>query len=283
MGRPSDRLIFLFLAWICWSSQGFGRLGPMNTRLPGKRFLHRINGDNTTQHLRFPHSRKNALCSAGFLLGVAALPSVVMVIRGQIRPKNKRGRFGSIVVLGTAQYDGVPSRQFAARLQWTAEQWQTARVQKVITVGGKLPGDRFTEAHVGREYLLKAHIDSDLVVEIPYGNDTWNSLKAVQGAVKEPVLIVTDPNHALRSELIARLQGMKAVASPTPYSPTRFPSKPWWLTVLHETGGLFVVAVSAVCGRSAAVEVETRLRDLQAKARPSRRARIRFLKETRKR
>ncbi|TFA93852.1 YdcF family protein [Corynebacterium silvaticum] len=255
----------------------------MKTRLPGKRFLHRINGDSKTQHLRFPHSRKNALCSAGFLLGVAALPSVVMVIRGQIRPKNKRGRFGSIVVLGTAQYDGVPSRQFAARLQWAAEQWQTARVQKVITVGGNLPGDRFTEAHVGREYLLKAHVDSDLVVEISHGNDTWSSLKAVQGAVKEPVIIVTDPNHALRSELIARLQGMKAVASPTPYSPARFPSKPWWLTVLHETGGLFVVTVSAVCGRSAAVEVETRLRDLQAKARPSRRARIRFLKETRKR
>ncbi|AIT89621.1 Hypothetical protein Cul210932_1688 [Corynebacterium ulcerans] len=262
----------------------FGRLGSMNTRLPGKRFLRRIHGgSNATQHPQRPHSQKKALCSLGCLLGVAALPSIAMVIRGRIRPKNKRGRFGSIVVLGTAQYDGVPSRQFAARLQWAADQWATTRVQKVITVGGKLPGDRFTEAHVGREYLLKAHVDSDLLVEVPHGNDTWSSLKAVQEAVKEPVLIVTDPNHALRSELIARLQGMKAVASPTPYSPTRFPSKPWWLTFLHENGGLLVVAVSALCGRSVAVEVEARLRDLQAKARPSRRARIRFLQETRKR
>ncbi|AMN70397.1 YdcF family protein [Corynebacterium pseudotuberculosis] len=255
----------------------------MNIRFPRTRFLRHTNGGSRGERLRFPGSRKDALYPVAVVLCLAALPSLAVVLRGRIRPKNKRGCFGSIVVLGTAQYDGVPSRQFAARLRWAADQWQTARVQKVITVGGKLPGDRFTEAQVGREYLLKAHVDSDLVLEVPHGNDTWSSLNAVKEVVTEPVLIVTDPNHALRSELIARLQGIKAVASSTPYSPTRFPSKAWWLTFLHEHGGLLVVAVSALYGRSAAVGLETKLRDLQAAVRPSRAPRIRFLKETRKR
>lgn len=68
---------------------------------------------------------------------LASIPPLAMVVRGRIRPKNSRKRFPTIVVLGTAQYDGVPSRQFAGRLKWAAEQWHTQRSQKVVTVGGE--------------------------------------------------------------------------------------------------------------------------------------------------
>ena len=48
-----------------------------------------------------------------------------------------------VVVLGTAQYDGRPSRILAGRLRHAGE-LAISRGLPVITVGGQLPGDRFT-------------------------------------------------------------------------------------------------------------------------------------------
>ena len=109
------------------------------------------------------------------------------------------------MVLGTAQYDGVPSRQFAARLDHAVGLWEAGVAKRVYTLGGKLPGDRFTEAQVGRDYLAERGVPATAV---PEGNDTVGSYRALVDK-HEPgrVIIVTDPNHALRAELsLARLQ-----------------------------------------------------------------------------
>lgn len=212
---------------------------------------------------------------------LASIPPLAMVVRGRIRPKNSRKRFPTIVVLGTAQYDGVPSRQFAGRLKWAAEQWHTQRSQKVVTVGGKLPEDRFTEAAVAREYLIKEHVDSDLIVAVGQGHDTRGSLRAALSELEQPILIITDPNHSLRAELIARSEGIAAWASPTPYCPTTFPRWQWWWTFVHEQGGLCVVLIELVAGKDVAQKVEDALRRLQAWLRPSRRARHEQLREER--
>lgn len=180
----------------------------------------------------------------------------------------------SLIVLGTAQYDGRPSKQFAARLDHALLLWREGRAQRIYTLGGRMPGDRFTEAHAGSEYLISRGVPADAVTEIPEGNDTRGSYLALTrhhdpGAS----IIVTDPHHALRAELLARQAGIDAVASPTRTSPTRFPGKTWWLTLSHEVGGLMVVDVSRAVGRANADRLETLLRRLQAGLRPSRRAR----------
>lgn len=220
----------------------------------------------------------------------ALIPPLAVAVRGSVRPSNGRSKgrlkFPTIVVLGTAQYDGVPSRQFAARLQWAAHLWADNRQQEVVTLGGKLPGDRYTEAEVGRDYLLTTHIDTDLLHEVAEGNDTLSSFKAMKSAiesgqlrVKEPFLVVTDPNHVLRAELIARHVGFKAWASGTPHSPTSFPSRKWWRALVHETGGLLVVVTRMVAGSQVANALEGSLRDIQSTFIPSRKARHDVLKE----
>lgn len=203
-------------------------------------------------------------------------------LRGKYRPKNTRNRFGTIIVLGTAQYDGVPSRQFAGRLQWAAQLWHDHETQRIITVGGNLPGDRFTEAEVGRTYLLQARVDPDCLVAVPKGNDTLGSLRALEPMIIGKALIVTDPNHSLRAELIAKQEGIDALSSPTPYCPTSFPGKAWTWTFLHEIGGLAVVAIAAVFGRQAADQFENGLRYLQGWLRPSRVARHEVLRNGRR-
>ncbi|AZA11871.1 YdcF family protein [Corynebacterium gerontici] len=205
------------------------------------------------------------------------LPSAAIILRGMVRPTLGSKKYRSVLVLGTAQYNGVPSRQFAARLQWTERLWRARRTMSVITVGGKLPADAQYEAEVGREYLVKAHVDPDVITMVAAGVDTWESFEQAHPFLKEPVLVVTDPNHALRSELMARMHGIKAVASPTPYSPSKFPSKSWWLSLAHEHGGLAVVALTAVAGRPVSLKLEGFLRNLEGKIRPNRRARHEFL------
>ena len=78
------------------------------------------------------------------------------------------------IVLGTAQYDGRPSRILASRLRHAGE-LATAEGLEVITVGGKLPGDRFTEAGVGRTYL-REHFPHLTVHAVEEGMDTRSSL-----------------------------------------------------------------------------------------------------------
>lgn len=180
----------------------------------------------------------------------------------------------SLVVLGTAQYDGRPSKQFAARLDHALLLWREGRAEHIYTLGGRLPGDRFTEAQAGRDYLLERGVPPEAVTEVPDGNDTRGSYETlVRNHVPGKTIIVTDPNHALRAELLARQAGIDAVASPTRTSPTRFPGRSWWLTLSHEVGGLVVVDVSRFFGRGTGDRLETLLRRLQAGLRPSRRAR----------
>ncbi len=186
----------------------------------------------------------------------------------------------ALVVLGTAQYDGRPSRQLTARLEHALLLWRRGVAGRVFTLGGNLPGDRFTEAGVAAAWLAEQGVPASVILQVPQGSDTRGSYHALLDA-HEPgrVLIVTDPNHSLRAELLARGAGIDAVASPTRTTPARFPSRAWWLTLSHEVGGLVVVDASRALGRSAADKVEESLRRLQGWLRPSRRARHEHLRQ----
>nr|WP_053546196.1 YdcF family protein [Corynebacterium deserti] len=207
-----------------------------------------------------------------------ALPILRVLTFSFIRCRNIRGRYDSILVLGTAQYDGRPSRQFAARLRHAGDLWRQHEMQRVYTVGGNLPGDRFTEAEVGREYLIKKGVDPDLIVASPIGNDTVSSFDPIDPAEVGRVLIVTDPNHSYRAVRSARRMGFDAFGSPTPFSPAKPPSIRYFLTLSHEIGGVVVQDVSGILGQTAGDKVEEVLRSIQGWLRPSRRARHEHLR-----
>jgi uncharacterized SAM-binding protein YcdF (DUF218 family) len=137
-----------------------------------------------------------------------------------VRANNVPGQAtDAIVVLGAAQFDGTPQPVFENRLRHAADMW-FLRGGTVITVGGKLPGDRFTEADSGKRYLVDQGVSAKSVIAVPTGSDTWESLKAVAEVLRErdmsSVTVVSDPAHVARSRIKLLHLGIPTVeVSPT--------------------------------------------------------------------
>lgn len=129
----------------------------------------------------------------------------------------------AIVVLGAAQFDGRPSSVFTARLVHARDLWRDDVAPRIITVGGNLEGDRFTEAASGKRWLEDHGVPGDRVVAVPSGSDTLSSVTAVQQRMQRrgwsTAVIVTDPWHAVRTRSMARDRGIDAVLSPTRRGP----------------------------------------------------------------
>jgi uncharacterized SAM-binding protein YcdF (DUF218 family) len=127
------------------------------------------------------------------------------------------------VVLGSAQYNGVPSSIFEARLEHALQLYEAGVAPVVVTVGGKAVGDEFTEAESGSDYLASSGMPSDALLAVPEGVDTLESMRAVATAFTErgwsSAVLVTDPWHAMRAERMAEDAGMEATSSPTRQGP----------------------------------------------------------------
>ena len=145
----------------------------------------------------------------------------------------------AIVVLGAAQFDGEPSPVLANRLDHALELATAEVAPLVLTVGGKRPGDRFTEASAGRNYLIDSGLLPDQVIAIPTGSDTFSSLEAVANyALKHDLhslTIVSDPAHVARVKAIAERLGLYANVSPTASGPGSEVTPDY---LVREVGGL---------------------------------------------
>ena len=129
----------------------------------------------------------------------------------------------AIVVLGAAQYNGEPSAYLTARLEHALDLYTERVAPRVVTVGGSLPGDRFSEAEAGKAWLVERGVPSDGVVDVPRGGDTLASMSAVAAVMREngwsSAVVVTDPWHSLRATEMLEQQGAEAVGSPTRTGP----------------------------------------------------------------
>jgi uncharacterized SAM-binding protein YcdF (DUF218 family) len=131
----------------------------------------------------------------------------------------------AIVVMGAAQYDGRPSPELQARLDQVVLLWQRGLAPLVVTTGGKLPGDRFTEAEAGTEYLVAHGVPRAAILRENVAHTSYDSLVGVRDLLVarnlRSVLLVSDPFHSLRIRLVAEELGLTAYVSPTRTSPVR--------------------------------------------------------------
>jgi len=129
----------------------------------------------------------------------------------------------AIVVLGAAQFDGVPSDILRARLDHAHDLYQRRLAPVIVVTGGKQPGDRFTEAGASATYLHTRGVpDEDILREVD-GRNSFESLAAAAGFLKErgitTVLLVSDPFHSFRIDAISAELGLDGHPSPTRTSP----------------------------------------------------------------
>lgn len=125
----------------------------------------------------------------------------------------------SLVVLGAAQFDGKPSPVLRARLDHARGLWKAGVAPRIITVGGKQPSDRHTEAEAGRNWLAGNGVDAADVLAVGTGTDTVSSLQAVAKLAEAnnwgSITLVSDPAHMARSEAIATRLGLDAHVNST--------------------------------------------------------------------
>lgn len=137
--------------------------------------------------------------------------------------RNQTGKVQAIVVLGAAQYNGVPSADLAARLSHALTLYRDGVAPVVVVTGGKAPGDRFTEAETGADWLAARGVPQNDILREVDGRDTWESLDATAAFLHRrgirTVVLVSDPFHDERLKLIADEVGLKPHLSPTTTSP----------------------------------------------------------------
>ena len=79
--------------------------------------------------------------------------ATTFVLVWQASRHDGRVRADAIVVLGAAQYNGVPSPVLRQRLDHALDLYREGVAPLVVVTGGRQPGDRYTEATTGYNYL----------------------------------------------------------------------------------------------------------------------------------
>jgi uncharacterized SAM-binding protein YcdF (DUF218 family) len=192
------------------------------------------------------------------VVGAAVLALVLTVVATAVAiwwtaRQDTREHSDAIVVLGSAQYDGVPSSIFEARLEHARDLFDAGVAPVVVTVGGKATGDRFTEAEAGRDYLAREGVPRDALLAVPEGVDTLESMQAVAGAFTQrgwhTAVLVTDPWHAMRASRMAEDAGMEVTSSPTRQGPAVQTRATQFRYILRETAAYLLYRAT---GRSVA-------------------------------
>lgn len=129
----------------------------------------------------------------------------------------------AIIVLGAAQFDGVPSPVLEARLLEAKRIFAAKLAPRILTVGSRAPGDRTTEAASGFYWLVDHGISRKYVDSIPYGRDTLASTESYVNVMKKlglkSAIIVTDQYHCLRAITMAEDLKISATCAPTKTGP----------------------------------------------------------------
>jgi uncharacterized SAM-binding protein YcdF (DUF218 family) len=148
----------------------------------------------------------------------------------------------AIVVLGAAQFNGLPSSVFEARLQHAVDLYHQHVAAYLIVTGGKLPADRTTEAATARTWAVAHGVPAEAILWEDRGRNTLESMEAVGTIFRDrgftTGIFVSDRTHMLRVIRMASDQGIVAWGSPTATSPTDLDGLRRSRAILHEIAGL---------------------------------------------
>ena len=89
----------------------------------------------------------------------------------------------------------------------------------VVVTGGRQPGDRYTEATTGYDYLRAHGVPDAAILKEVHGRTTWESLRSASNFLHarniERVILVSDSYHSKRLLGIAAEVGLDARVSPS--------------------------------------------------------------------
>ncbi len=124
----------------------------------------------------------------------------------------------AIVVFGAAEYRGHPSPVLRARLDHALDLYRKGMAQRIITTGGHGGDRQFTEGDVGRSYLAKNNVPSEMILVENEGDTTMESATAVAEIMDRmrmtSCIVVSDGYHIFRVKKMLESRGIRAMGSP---------------------------------------------------------------------
>jgi uncharacterized SAM-binding protein YcdF (DUF218 family) len=123
-----------------------------------------------------------------------------------------------ILVLGAAEYRGIPSPVFKARLDHALELYRLNLAPRIMTTGGAGGDPIFTEGEVGRTYLSVKGVPSEAIV-VESQSDSTVASTALAGEIMRrmgltSVIVVSDGYHIYRVKKMLEFRGLKVYGSP---------------------------------------------------------------------
>lgn len=156
-----------------------------------------------------------------FVIFVIAFPMYVLASIWWVGTHPSDAKADAIVVLGAAQYNGRPGAILKARLEHAQTLYKSGQAPRIITTGGRAPGDLTTEAATGKNWLHVRGINR--TIALSQGRDTYVSTQAYVAYMKsrgwKSAVIVTDPWHCFRARAMAHSLDMDASCSPSTTGP----------------------------------------------------------------
>jgi len=148
----------------------------------------------------------------------------------------------AIVVMGAAQYNGRPSKVFAARLDHAVSLYLAGVAPRLVLTGGGAEGDRTTEAAAGRAFAIDLGVAPEDILIEEKSRTTLDSIRAVAGLLEandlHSAIFVSDRPHMLRVLRMAADAGLTAWGSPTRTSPIEGDLAGQVDATVHELGAL---------------------------------------------
>ncbi|RJQ80457.1 YdcF family protein [Pseudonocardiaceae bacterium YIM PH 21723] len=183
------------------------------------------------------------------LMGLLILGGTVFRV-WQVARSEDHSRADIAVVLGAAQYNGTPTDVLKWRLQHALNLYREQATPVLVTVGGKQPGDKFTEAEASKNWLVEHGVPASAVVTVAEGRDTLGSIRAVATEAERrgwrSAIMVSDPWHSLRTRTMARDAGLDAWASPVRSGPIVQTRSTQIRYIVRETGALLYYRLTHV-------------------------------------
>lgn len=144
-----------------------------------------------------------------------------------------------IIVMGAAEYSGRPSPVLRARLDHALKLWRQHLARFVMTTGGKGGDPTFTEADVGRSYLMDRGVPATAIFTEAEGETTMQSISAAAEMMKRMELkscvLVSDGYHIFRAKRMLQYRGIQVYGSPR-VAQQMSPSREWVLYVRQAIG-----------------------------------------------
>ena len=161
----------------------------------------------------------------GLLLAViaAAALGLVFFLYRQVRAEAVRDETRpaqAIVVFGAAEYAGRPSPVLKARLDHTLSLYQRGLARLIITTGGPGGDAHFTEAGVGRNYLVERGVPPESILVEDQSATTAQTVLLVAELLArdgmQTCIVVSDCYHLFRIKRQFASRGITAYGSPRP-------------------------------------------------------------------